>query len=80
MPIRALTEADLKAALQALTVAGASASTRNKYLQLCQSLSKWGQKKGYLTSAWFTVDSDVRRGDERQGQRHRRLAPSSGFR
>jgi len=76
MPIRAITEADLEAALHALTAAGASASTFNKYLQLCQSLSKWGQKKGYLTSAWLTVDSDLRRADERQGQRHRRLAPA----
>jgi integrase len=72
MPIGAIVEADIDAVLRGL---GRSKSTHNKYLQLCQSLSKWGQKKGYLSRSWFTVDSDVRRVNERSAQRHRRLAP-----
>ena len=75
MPIGAIVEADIDAALRALREAGRAKSTYNNYLQLCQSLSKWGQKKGYLARSWFTVDSDVRRENLRSAQRHRRLAP-----
>jgi integrase len=77
MPISMIVEADLEAALRALRTAGAAASTHNHYLQFCQSLSKWGQKKGYLTRSWFAVDSDVRREDLRSAQRHRRLVPDT---
>jgi integrase len=75
MPIGTIVEADVEAALAALHQRSASNSTRNKYLQLFQSLAKWATKKGYLARSWFTVDSDVRRGDERGNRRDRRLAP-----
>ncbi len=75
MPISTIVEADLEAALRALRAEGRSKSTYNNYLQLCQSLSKWGQKKGYLSRSWFAVDSDVRRENLRSDQRHRRLRP-----
>jgi integrase len=75
MPIGTIVEADVEAALRALRAAGKSNSTYNKYLQLCQSLSKWGLKKGYFSRSWFSVDSDVRRENTRSANRHRRLAP-----
>src|SRR5262249_28527982 len=45
MAIGTIVEADIEAALRELRGSGRSKSTHNKYLQLCQSLSKWGQKK-----------------------------------
>jgi integrase len=77
MPIHAIVEADLGAALTELKREGAASSTRNKYLQLFQSLCKWGQKRGYLTRSWFTVDPEVGRDSERDAERHRRLAPET---
>jgi integrase len=75
MPISGIVEADLEAALGALRAEGRANSTYNNYLQLCQSLSKWGKKKGYLTRSWFAEDSDIKRENLRGDQRHRRLLP-----
>jgi integrase len=74
MPINAIGEPDIEAALRSLGD-DVSASTWNKYVQLCQSLSKWGLKKKYLTHSWFTDDPDIRRADEGPSERHRRLEP-----
>jgi hypothetical protein len=73
MGIGAITEDDLEALLASLTAAGRSASTRNHYLQLFKSMSKWGAKKGYLARPWLSVDSDLKR--EKPNRRHRRLMP-----
>jgi integrase len=78
MPIHAIVEADLAAVLITLQREGAASSTRNKYLQLFQSLNKWGLKRGYLTRSWFTVDPEVGRDSERDAERHRRLTPETG--
>jgi integrase len=70
MDINLITEADLELALQ---VRGTSASTRNKYLQLCRLLSAWGVKKKLITRSWFEPDTDIRRRSERKDVRKRRL-------
>jgi len=70
-PIGAVTEDDLEAFLTQLRAKGRAASTRNQYLQLFKSLSKWGRKKGYLSRSWFSEDSDLKR--DKLARRSRRL-------
>lgn len=48
MPIHAIVEADIAAVLTALRREGAASSTRNKYVQLFQSLNKFALKRGFL--------------------------------
>jgi len=72
-PIGAITEDDIEAYLSTVRAQGRSASTRNHYLQLFKSLSKWGMKKGHLTRPWLTPESDLKR--EKPARRHRRLRP-----
>ncbi|MCL4761297.1 MAG: site-specific integrase [Burkholderiales bacterium] len=73
--ITTITEADVETVLAALRAAGRSASTRNKYLQLASSLSRFGVRKGYLSTPWLRPDSDLRRETERHAQRSRRVSP-----
>ncbi len=72
MAIGAITEDHIAAFLSALTARAASASTRNHYLQLFKSMSRWGVRKGHLTRPWLGQDSDLKR--EKPTFRHRRLA------
>ena len=71
VPIGSITEDDLEVFLGHLRVEGLAASTRNHYLQVFRSLTKWGLRKGYLTRSWFSPESDLKR--ERPGKRSRRL-------
>jgi integrase len=72
MGIGAITEDHITAFLASLTARRCSASTRNHYLQLAKSMSKYGVKKGHLTRPWLAADSDLKR--EKPARRHRRLA------
>ena len=71
--IGAVTEDDIEMCLHALKDLGRAASTRNKYLQMFLSMSKWGQRKGYLSRPWVSPFTDLKR--EKQAQRSRRLQP-----
>jgi integrase len=73
LPIGLITEGELEVFLAALQTRGRAASTRNHYLQLFKSLSRWGVKKGYLLRPWIGPETDLKR--EKGAQRHRRVSP-----
>ena len=71
--IGAVTEDDVEACLQSLKDRGRAASTRNKYLQTFKTMSRWGQRKGYLSRPWIGSFTDLKR--EKHARRSRRLRP-----
>ena len=71
--IGAVTEDDVEACLQSLKDRGRAASTRNKYLQTFKAMSRWGQRKGYLSRPWIGSFTDLKR--EKHARRSRRLRP-----
>ena len=69
--LAAITEDDIELFLAHLRHQNRAASTRNKYVQLCKAMFRWGVRKGYLTRNPIVDSETIRR--EKMAQRKRRL-------
>lgn len=73
-PLGAIVEDDLEAFLRHLHSLGRSIATRNHYVQLMRTMSRWSVKKGYRTLPFVLDDSDLIR-RKKASKRNRRLEP-----
>lgn len=73
-PLASVREEHMEAFIRYLTAVGCAASTRNHYVQMIRSMSRWAVRKGLRDEPLVNADSDVIR-RKKEAQRHRRLAP-----
>ena len=69
-----VSEHDLEEFIRHLVAKGRAVSTRNHYVQLLRSMSRWAIRKGYRSAPFASADSDVIR-RRKEMPRRRRLQP-----